>query len=213
MFMGHFKYGRPKSGITPLPLDPMTESIVALAHGRRVFQSYEHPHRAWSGEEFGLQRLWALTEAPEVELVQFALGTLTKIASVVSRVHEWAGFGVLKSGNCEHFNSDDYRNLRESEVFVEVAKAWDSDPTEALSPIEHPLPLLEAPLETADTLHEIPAGTVAKGWINTRRSKFWSPDFASMLLYSIGDQPVTKDTAVFFKRSAASVSKLPVSDD
>jgi hypothetical protein len=208
MFIGHFKYGKPKSGIEGMPLDPMTDSVAALAHGRKVFQSHEHPHRMWSGEEFGLQRLWALKEAPKTELVQFALNSLAKIAGVFSATHEWAGFGALKTGNCEHFNSEDYRNLRESEVFLEVSKAWDGHPTEKVSPISGELSLFADPSETGDVLHKIPAGKAAKGWVGTLQSRFWGPEFASMLLYSIDDETITKDTAAFFKRSAASVSTL-----
>jgi hypothetical protein len=215
MFIGHFKYGKPKSGFVSVPLDPMTQSIVALVHGRKLLQSSEHPHRAWSGEEFGLQRRWALKEAPEAELVQFALVALTKIADVVSRVHEWTGFGTLQEGKCEHINSDEYRNLRESEIFSEVVAAWDGLATEAVTTATgvNSVPLLAEPLETADVLYTIPAGSSAKGWTTNRESKLWSPEFASMLLYSIDHQVITKDTAVFFKRSLASVSKLPTPDD
>jgi hypothetical protein len=208
MFIGHFKYGRPRSGFANMPLDPMMESVAALANGRQILQNFEHPHRLWSGEEFGLQRRWALKEAPEKELVQFALGSLSNIAEAFSQCHAWAGFGPLQSVKCEHFNSVDYQNLRESEVFPEVAKAWDGSPTEELSPVEDTLPLLAVPAEASDVLHEIPAGKSAKGWINIEPSKFWSLQFASMLLYSIGDEMITKDTGVFFKRSAGSVSTL-----
>lgn len=207
MFIGHFKYGKPKAGFGAMPLDPMMESIVALARGRQT-DPFEHPHRVWSGEEFGLQRMWALREAPDKELVQFALSTLTKIAEVFSQTHEWAGYGPLKSGKCEHFNSEDYRNLRESEVFLEVAKAWDSDPTEELSPNEGALLLLDVPSDSGKALHEVPVGKAAKGWINTGPSKFWDREFTSMLLFSIGEEVITKNTCVFFKRSAATVSTI-----
>jgi hypothetical protein len=212
MFIGHFKYGRPKSGLANVPLDPMMESIEALTLGRRASQMFEHPHRMWSGEEFGLQRMWALTASPGRELVQFALGTLETVARVFSQTHEWAGFGHIDRGNCEHFNSEGYRNLRESEVFKEVEKAWDGPPTEQLAAVEGSLALLAVPADSSEVLHKVSGGTAAKGWINTEPSKYWSPDFASMLLYSIGDEVITKDTGVFFKRSAASISTLDEED-
>lgn len=212
MFIGHFKYGRPKAGIN-MPLDPMMESIAALAHGRQILESFEHPHRMWSGEEFGLQRKWALDAAPERELVQFALSSLEKIANVFSSTHEWAGFGPLKSGFCEHFNSVEYQNLRESEVFLEVAKAWEGHPTEELVPNPgSPLPLLAIPSESGVVLHEIPQGKSAKGWANAQASKFWSSQFGSMLLYSIGEEVITKSNGVFFRKSAVSIRALEDSD-
>ena len=161
--MGHFKYGRPKSGFAAMPLDPMMDSIEALAHGRQVCQSFEHPHRMWSGEEFGLQRMWALKEAPKTELVQFALNSLAKIAEVFSKTHEWAGFGSLKSGTCEHFNSEDYRNLRESQVFFEVAKAWEEPPTEEASPTGSVLLLLDGPSDRGRGPPRIQKGKTATG--------------------------------------------------
>ena len=56
--------------------------------------------------------------------------------------------------------------------------------------------------------HRVPAGRSAKGWVNTLASKFWSPQFGSMLLYSIGEDVVTENTGVFLRRSAASMSTL-----
>jgi hypothetical protein len=211
MFIGHFKYGKPRAGLN-MPLDPMMESIAALAYGRQTLESLEHPHRMWSGEEFGLQRKWALKEAPEKELVQFALSSLAKIAEVFSKTHEWAGFGPINSENCEHFNSTDYQNLRESEVFLEVAKAWDGPPTEELFPTQDTLALLATPSESSKVLYEIPSGKSAKGWINIQPSKFWSRHYASMLLYSIGEDVITKNTGVFFKRSVGSISTLDYPD-
>jgi hypothetical protein len=209
MFIGHFKYGRPSLGFGHMPLHPMMESIAALAHARHHLQSWEHPHRLDSGEEFGLQRKWALREAPEKELVQFSITSLSRIGAVFSKAHDWAGFGPIEPGVCEHFNSVDYQNLRESEIFLEVEKAWDGPPAEELSPAKETLSLLAVPSESAEVLHQIPLGKSAKGWINTRPSKFWSRQFASMLVYSIGDEVITKDTSVFFRCADASISTLP----
>lgn len=209
MFIGHFKYGKPKAGFASMPLNPMTESIEALVRGRQADDFFVHPHRVWCGEEFGLQRKWALKEAPDRELVQFALSSLGKIAEIFSKVHEWAGFHAFKHGNCEHFDSEDYRALRESEVFPEVAKAWDGPPTEQVSPVKSALLLLRAPSDSSDALHEVPVGKTAKGWINMEFSKFWDREFTSMLLYSIGEDVITKNTGVFFRRSSASVTKIP----
>jgi hypothetical protein len=53
MFMGHFEYGKPNAGFANLPLDPMMESVAALAQGREVLESLEHPHRC--GQERSLE--------------------------------------------------------------------------------------------------------------------------------------------------------------
>lgn len=213
MFIGHFKYGKPRAGFASMPLHPMTDSAQALALGREVDDQFEHPHRAWCGEEFGLRRKWALEEALERELVQFALGALEKIADVFSEAHKWVGGGAFNTGRCDHFTSEEYRDLRESEVFPEVAKAWDGPPTEQVSPAKGGLSLLSAPSDSARVLHRISESKKAKGWVNSTPSKFWDREFCSMLLYSIGEDVITLKTGVFFKRSAASITEMPHDED
>lgn len=203
---------RQKFGFPNMPLDPMMESVIALANGRHVLELFEDPHRAWEGEELGLQRTWALKEAPERELVQFAHGCLAKIADVFSKTHSWAGFGPLRAGQCEHFNSVNYQILRESQVFPEVAKAWNRPPTEEIAPAKDKVLLLMAPSDTSTIAYEIPADKSARGWINISRSQYWDREFASMLLYSIDGEVITKNTAVFFRRSEASLSALTYAD-
>ncbi len=213
MFIGHFKYGKPKAGFASIPLDPMTDSVQALALGREVDDTFEHPHRAWCGEEFGLHRKWALREAPDRELVQFALSSLDKIADIFSQAHEWAECGAFSPGGCAHLNSEEYRSFRESEIFPEVAKAWDGPPTEQVRPVKDGLSLLSAPSDSARILHWIGEKKVAIGWVNTEPSRFWNREFCSMLLYGIGDDVITTRTAVFFRRSAASIAPIHYNED
>jgi hypothetical protein len=210
-FVGHFKYGKRKLGLVRIPLPPYEDSVNALLRTRPFLQKWEHPHRAWSGEECGIERSWMLKEIPERELVAFCASCWQRIAEVVFDIHDWQGCRYEKANVSEGIRSG-YQILRESQVFPEVVKAWDSEPTEMVEGLGKNLELLEAPSPDSKVLQKIDGPKTVKGWVGGR-SRFWSSNYRSMLIYSIGDIVITKSTAVFFESSKARVTTLPSPDD
>jgi hypothetical protein len=210
MFAGCMRYGKPKSGLL-MPFDPMTSTLVALVEVRRALAGFVHPHRLWVGEEFGVQRKWSLREINGRELVQFCMACWRKISKVIAGAHAWTGAALETKMQCET-DVGQAQVLTESEIFPEVAKAWDGPPTEIVAPRERELLLLREPVEGADCLHVITAPTTAKGWA-TPSSRYWPRPYASMLLYSTGKEVTSDDTCVFFARANALVSVAPREED
>jgi hypothetical protein len=209
MFVGHFKYGNPKSGLL-MPLPPMMPTLYAFLLARRELADWEHPHRLWSGEEFGIQRCWKLQEIPKSELVEFCVGCWEKIASVVSETHAWLGFKFEPEAKCKHWSSE-YRSVRESEIFSEVAEAWEAPPTELVKPRKDTLSLLADPRELSDVLYRISPGSSVKGWVGGP-SPLWDRAYASMLVYSIDDTVIEENTCVFLKMADATIEPLQEAD-
>jgi hypothetical protein len=205
MFAGHFKYGRPKAGIE-MPLPPEIPTLQAFFDVRRVMANHEHPHRSWSGEEFGIQRTWKLKEVPDRELVEFCMKCFNKYSSLIADVHEWLGKSFKSELEQEHDRAD-FGTLRESDVFSEVSKAWDSSATEIVIAKKRDLKLAADPGPDSETLHLVMRGSRVKGWVGAA-SPFWDPQYSSMLVYSIDENIVESNTSVFFKRSDATVRKL-----
>jgi hypothetical protein len=206
MFAGCIKYGKPKLGFS-MPFDPMTSTLVALVEARRNLAELVHPHRLWVGEEFGVERKWSLREINGRELVQFCMGCWKKISEVIAGAHAWSGAALERGIQCEA-EIGQAQLLTESEIFPEVARAWDGPPTEIVAPREGELLLLREPIEGADCLHAITAPTTAKGWV-TSTSRHWPAAYGSMLLYNIGEEVVGRNTCVFFSRAKALVSAAP----
>ena len=163
MFAGHFKYGRPKSGLL-MSLPPMTPTLPALLSARRLLADQEHPHRMWDGEECGIQRTWQLKEIPGRELVEFCIECWERIAEVVADAHAWQGSIFAPEAGCKRSLSD-YRSLRESEIFPEVAKAWDSSPTEVIEPKGLNLEFRAEPHIGSEVSHLITKGQRVEGWV------------------------------------------------
>jgi hypothetical protein len=210
MFAGYLKYRRPKLGFQ-MPLNPMMDTLAALVETRRVLGDLPHPHRIWIGEELGIQRKWSLAEIEGRELVQFCMDCWKKISVVIVEAHSWCGADLEPQMTCGG-EVGEAQLLTESEVFPEVARAWDESPTEIVSPRENELPLLNAPLDSADRLHVITAPASAKGWV-TVGSPYWSSEYASMLVHSIGDSEVNENTCVFFEHKKAFISVAPQEDE
>jgi len=210
IFAGHFKYGRPKSGLV-MPLSPMTPTLEAFLSARRLLANQEHPHRQWSGEECGIQRTWQLSEIPERELVEFCIGCWEKIAVVVAEAHSWRGATFETEAKCKH-SLVDYRTLRESEIFFEVEKAWESSPTEVVEPKSEGLKFLAGPHADSETCHTIAKGERIEGWVGGT-SDLWDPSFVSMLIYSVNGEPISENTTVFFNFHEAVVKSLEMEEE
>jgi hypothetical protein len=86
IFAGHFKYGRPKSGLV-MDISPLTPTLPAFLHARKILANMEHPHRMWESEEFGIQRTWRLKEIEDRELVGFCIDCWNKLAAVLAACH------------------------------------------------------------------------------------------------------------------------------
>lgn len=209
IFAGHFKYGRPKSGLV-MAISPFTPTLPAFLHSRKIMAAREHPHRMWEGEEFGLQRTWRLKEIGDRELVEFCLECWQKLVGVLSETHRWLGQAFKLEENCKHADHD-FRTLLESEMFAEVSKAWDSKPTELIEPTVETLQLYAEPDEAAEAYHSIAREHKAIGWVGGT-SPLWSNNFASMLLYSIDDQVISKNTSVFLRLSDAKITSIAEED-
>lgn len=209
MFAGHFKYGNPKAGLE-MPLSPAIPTLQAFFDVRRVMANHEHPHRSWSGEEFGIRRTWKLQEIPDRELVEFCMKCLNKYAMVLVHTHDWLGRSF--EPKLEHLEDRcDFGNLRESEVFSEVVKAWDSPATEIVIAKKGGLKLTADPGLDSEALYLVAPGSKIKGWVGGR-SPFWDSQFCSMLIYSIDNNIVETNSSVFFKKSDAAVRKLKDSE-
>jgi hypothetical protein len=205
MFAGHFKYGRPKAGFE-MPLSPAIPTVEAFFGSRRIMAAQEHPHRIWAGEECGIQRTWRLKEIPNRELVEFCTSCFNKYARVLEETHDWLGVKFQAVVEREPAGSD-YRNLRESDIFVEVAAAWDATPSALVIPNEKPLHLPADPGDDSEVLHSIAPGSRVAGWVG-EPSPYWDSRFISMLIYSVDGNVIEKDTAAFFKLSDAAVQKI-----
>lgn len=205
IFAGHFKYGRPKSGLV-MDISPFMATLPGFLHSRRIMAGREHPHRMWEGEEFGLQRTWRLKEIGDRELVEFCVGCWKKLVTMLSETHAWVGRAFQVEENCVH-SDDDFRILLESEIFAEVSKAWESRPTELIEPTVETLQLYAEPDETAEVYHSIKIGQKIRGWLGGR-SPLWSTNFASMLVYSVDEQVLSKNTSVFIKLADTKVTSL-----
>ena len=160
-------------------------------------QGYVHPHRMWIGEELGVDRVRALKQTPERELVEFCATAWEKIAAIISDAHKLAGALFEPSAKCKH-EGKTYGRLLESDIFPEVGAAWagSGPPTHEVLPRAGRIDLLAEPWDKGEALHSIVTPQTVKGWVGDQ-SKWWSPHFISMLVYSIGDDVVRKDTAVF----------------
>lgn len=206
MFVGYLKYRKPKAGFM-MPLDPMTGTLIALVGARRTLADFAHPHRIWIGEEFGVQRKWSLPEINDRELVQFCMACWKEISEVIAAAHAWTGATLEPTMQCDT-EVGQAQLLTESEVFPEVAKAWDGPPTDMVAAREKELRLLREPMEGADCLHIVTAPSGAKGWV-TSSSRYSPAPYASMLLYSIGEDVIGENTCVFFERAKALLTKAP----
>lgn len=207
--VGLFQYGRLKAGVTRLKADPMTDSLASLLAGRgKMLPLYGvHPHRAWSGEELGVQRKWSLDDLKRRELVGFCMASWVKLAEIVAEAHGWLGRTMRHEASCHEW-LEDAAVLRESEVFSEVEKAWEGPPTEEVRPRNDSLLLLEAPHEEAAVLHKIAPPPTVKGWVG-ESSGLWPSEYLSMLVYSIDGTVVTSHTGVFFDRRQAVIEGVP----
>jgi hypothetical protein len=207
MWMGLFKYDERRLGFGNFS-DPMIASFGALLTARRHLQGYVHPHRMWVGEELGIERIWALEQAPERELVGFCISAWERIARIVKDAHRLAGAVFEPSAKCKH-GAKTYGRLLESDIFPEVGTAWAGagPPTHEVLPNKK-INLLAEPWTGSEIIHSVAAPKVVKGWVGGQ-SKWWSPHFISMLIYSIGDEVIRKDTAVFFEHRKAIIRELP----
>lgn len=212
MWIGHFKYGKQRLGFGDFT-NPMTYSFNALLAARKHMQSYVHPHRMWTGEELGIERVWALEQAPTRELVQFCATAWEKIATIIGDAHKLAGASFEPSAKCKH-EAKIYGRLLESDIFPEVGAAWSGSgpPTHEVLPYDEQLDLFAEPWNESDVLHSITAPQSVKGWVGGQ-SAWWSPHFISMLIYSIGEEVITKDTAVFFQHRKSRIRELPNESD
>jgi len=205
IFAGHFKYARPKSGLV-MDISPFTPTLPAFLHSRKIMADREHPHRMWENEEFGMQRTWRLKEIGDRELVRFCDECWKKLVEVLSETHGWLGQAFRIENNCKHLGRD-FQTLLESEIFAEVPKAWDSAPTELVEPAVETLQLYAEPNEAAEIYYSVKKGQKIKGWIGGR-SPLWSSNFASMLVYSMDDEVVLRNTSVFIKLADSRVTPL-----
>jgi hypothetical protein len=208
IWIGFFKHGEGRLGFGEFS-NPMLASFSALLSARRHMQGYVHPHRLWVGEELGIERMWALEQAPEKELVGFCISAWEKLAAIISDAHKMAGSGFEPLAKCKD-RAKIYGRLLESQIFPEVGNAWSGSgpPTHEVLLKNNKLDLLAEPLANGEILHSVAVPKVIKGWVGGQ-SDWWSLHFISMLVYSIGDEVVKKDTAVFFKHREAIVRALP----
>ena len=77
----------------------------------------------------GIERTWVLKEIPNGELVAFCASCWQKIAEVMFEVPEWQKCSYQGGAIFDDIPTD-YQVLRESQIFPEVIKAWDDEPTE-----------------------------------------------------------------------------------
>jgi len=208
MFFGAFEYGKEKFGFTPLPLDPMQDSVSALIQSRAMFDREKYPlvspSRAFNCEEYGLTRTWSLPALKGGELTDFCTRTFASITEVVSAAHAWCGAMFEPTITCNH-RSHEYRALRESMVCPEIEKAWEGPPTERVIPRAHELPLLLFPFENAKSLYTVTQKRIARGWVSNWRSSYWRDKYISMLVFSIGGRRLHSQNAVFFDYTQARI--------
>jgi hypothetical protein len=209
-WVGFCKYGEPRLGYGGLQ-NPMNGSLHLLLLARRHMSNYVHPHRAWIGEELGLLRKWALVERPDMGLVAFCITAWEKLATVVAEAHQWCGANYEPSATCRH-DAERCGLLRESEVFSEVASAWEGDPTHEVSLRHDRLDLLAGPWEGADPLHIVKSPATVRGWVG-QPTGWWPPEYGSMLVHSIEGTEISENTGVFFDLRRATVATLPRSAD
>ena len=210
--VGLFQYGRMKMGLIQLKADPMIPSLPSLLirrpHASDLYGV--HPHRHWSGEELGLERKWSLPDLKGRELVDFCLSFWRKLADVIAAAHEWIGRTVTFTLDCHEWLPE-ARVIRESQIFPEVARAWEEPPTEEVRPRGESLQLLAHP-GGKTPLHDVKATSVIRGWVSSPNLP-WPSQFLSMLVYSIDSTPVREGTAVCFDRRQAVISQAPEDED
>jgi hypothetical protein len=143
--------------------------------------------------------------------VQFCIDCWKKISEVIAAAHTWAGATLEPKMTCEE-GVGEAQSLGESQIFTEILKAWDGPPTEVVTPIKDELLLLSEPTNDAGRLHVVKAPAEVKGWL-TRKSPYWPRNFASMLIYSIGEEVVTNETCVFLNVNHALIVDAPPDPD
>jgi hypothetical protein len=207
MFLGHFKYGKPHGGLL-MPMSPMSYSMDVFMFGRESSHLWVHPHRMWDGEEFGIRRKWMLEEIKDKELVEFCVSCWETIGEVVGTAHSWRGFQFSPIAKCNGHQG--YRDVCESDIFEDVAKAWNGEPTERVTAKEQSLEFLAHPHEDSKVHFVLDASATSTGWVGRPRGH-WNPEYASFLVYDINKAVVSENTAVFFKGANAIIERLPPS--
>jgi hypothetical protein len=205
--IGAFKYERLKMGFVGVPISPMEPSLSVLMYMRNRASHFGiTAQRMFIGEDLGIERTWKLPETGDDELVSFCIEAWEKISKVVENAHTWLGAQFETAAECKH-SVEELRTMREYMVFPEITKVWDLGyVTESVETRNGPLQLYEYPSREARILHEVNAGTGARGWVGA--GTLWSQEFLSMIIESIGEEQIHENACVFFKRSAAKISSL-----
>ena len=210
MFFGAFEFGREKTGFAGFPLDPMQDSVPALIETRAFFEKgmgkyhFLDPYRSSDSEEYGLTRKWSLPDLKGVELTDFCTKTFADLVEVISDAHKWCGASYDTEVSCNH-RSKQNRALRESQIFPEVARAWETKATERVLPKGKELPLRIFPFDESEVIYTLTPKRMARGWVSITRSPYWPENYASMLVYSIGGRCLRLRNSVFFDHTLAEI--------
>ncbi len=210
MFFGRFEYGRWKSGLDGLPLDPMEDSTRALVRYRALDEKgigkfhYLEPQRSCNCVEYGLTRKWSLDVLEGKELTDFCTEAFAAIVEVVGAAHAWCGAEFEQEVTCNQ-DSGKYRTLRESMIFPEVERAWAEGSMDRVYPTKETLPLRVYPFDESDILYTVTPKKFARGWISFKESPYWSNRYASMLIYSFAGRRLRFSNSVFFDHTQARV--------
>lgn len=207
-----FRGDRLKMGFSGMSMNPMQSSLPVLV-GIRNNNLFVPPHREFIGEEMCIERFWRTSQLGDSEVGETCVSAFSHLASVVSAAHRLVGDTFEPNPDCG-IDLQEQRILRESTVFPELLKAWDTGyPTEKIGPKHNPLPLLKFPSRDSERLHELSPGDSAEGWLGWP-SPHWPPEFVSFLLYSINGEVIRKNTCVFVESREISISTVePPSDE